>query len=195
MSNEIESYELEIYISYERLTATSLGVILASLGDIADQSSRLYADYVGLDEESLPTLEILTSSTGESIKIKFGEGLLPEISIEGSLIPPKIGASLIIVSLVLGIGLEIQDLRIKQNLIELQKIEIQLKKSELAKALMKNEKALFEMQGKAKNIVSFINNNKDFKEFKVNGIDIKKPEERGTPEEQKTPQGAPTATA
>lgn len=190
--NTIEA--LQIYIDYNRLKAKDLAYLLANFSFIAtkiaeDYFSR-YKDYEG---EELPTLDIDTANTENSIKFTLIEGWNVKIKSNADAdivveIPKKLGLPIVIGYLLISMATEYQDYRNKQLDKRLKELEIQLKQTELAKAMsLTNE----EQQNTFKLASAYIDNklpeikpvimdtiksvlkNADIIQFKVNEVEIK----------------------
>lgn len=190
--NTIEA--LQIYIDYNRLKAKDLANFLANFSFIAtkiaeDYFSR-YKDYEG---EELPTLDIDTANTENSIKFTLIEGWNVKIKSNADAdivveIPKKLGLPIVIGYLLISIAAEYQDYRNKQLDNRLKELEIQLKQTELAKAMsLTNE----EQQNTFKLASAYLDNkvpeikpvimdtiksvlkNADITQFKVNEVEIK----------------------
>ena len=175
-NNEMSSHSLDIYIAYHRLTARSLGETLLALGLIANDSIKYFAEAVSIGTKNLPTLEIDTVLTGDSIKIKFGEGWMPSITTDKENdivinVPKKIGIPLLVGYLILqGVRLnistynELLDTRIK-------KMELALKQSELQK-IKENREQWDALIKNASGVVNAIYQNPDYIKYMVSDIDI-----------------------
>jgi hypothetical protein len=185
---------LEIYIDYDRLKATDLANCLINLSDIASKIAEDYfSRFSGYEGEDLPTLDINSIDTGNSIKFTLKEGWKPKIKtgIDGDIIvevPKNLGLPIVIGYLLISIANGYQEFRSKQLDNQLKELEIKLKQTELAKAISVNHD---ERQDIYKLVTSYINNkvpevkpifldtirsvlsNPDITQFKVNNIEIK----------------------
>ena len=174
----IEPHILPVYITYTRLTSTSLGYLLSSWGQIADHISENYADINGIKYTIFPTLEIESVHTGDSIKFIFGEGWIPTITSDKNNdivinIPKKIGIPLLIGYLMLSVASNTLDVYNKYLDLKLKQIELQLKKTEIRKIIEKKPFIVKELNHHALKIYNSIIENKDFKTFLIYDIDIK----------------------
>jgi hypothetical protein len=176
IENVLNPHLLEIYISYNRLTARSLGKLISGLASLSDLSVKMYADAVKLEIPELPTLEVEVVKTGDSIKFTFGEGWIPSITNDESHdiiinIPRKIGIPILIGYLLLISTKMAFDVHNAYLDSKLKKIDILLKESEMRKVLEK-KKNIPMLSEESINIVNIIVQNNDYKEFKVYGVDI-----------------------
>lgn len=166
---------LPLYIQYERLTVRSLAQLYQGFAEIAEHSILLYAKAAGVKPNRLPTLELVTARTGDSIKFTFGEGLLPTISSneEHDIIvnvPKKLGIPLLIGFLVLSGAKLVLDVRKAYLDTQIKEIELQLKKTELGRTL--SSQATGALSDKAANVVYQVIDNRDFNSFVVYDVDI-----------------------
>lgn len=166
---------LPLYIQYKRLTVRSLAQLYLGFAEIADHTIHSYAKTTGIKPDSLPTLELITAKTGDSIKFTFGEGLLPSVSSnqEHDIIinvPKKLGIPLLIGFLVLSGVKLVLDVRNAYLDTQIKEIELQLKKTELGKTLSAQSTGL--LSEKAATVVYEVIDNRDFNSFVVYDIDI-----------------------
>lgn len=188
---------LEIYIDYDRLKAADLARLLSNLSFI---SNRIAEDYFSrfkdYADEGLPTLDIETVNTGGSIKFKLVEGWKMSVTSgkgkEADIvvsIPKKLGIPIVIGYLIVSMANGYQDFRNKQLDNRLKALEIQLKETELSKAMALNkeegEQNTFrlvlnyvddkvpEVKPVIMDTVKSVLRNPDFAKFRVNGIEIK----------------------
>jgi len=192
---ENSSEVLEIYIDYERLKAKDVAKLLSNLSfistKIAEDYFSRFNDYQG---EELPTLDIEAVNTGDSIKFKLIEGWKVNITSNEEAdivvgIPKKLGLPIVIGYLLVAMAIGYQDFRNTQLDNRLKEIEIQLKESELAKALSLNNET--EQQNTFRLASNYVDNkvpeikpvlidtiklilrNPDITKFRVNNIEIK----------------------
>jgi len=192
---ENSSEVLEIYIDYERLKAKDVAKLLSNLSfistKIAEDYFSRFNDYQG---EELPTLDIEAVNTGDSIKFKLIEGWKVNITSNEEAdivvgIPKKLGLPIVIGYLLVAMANGYQDFRNTQLDNRLKEIEIQLKESELAKALSLNNET--EQQNTFRLASNYVDNkvpeikpvlidtiklilrNPDITKFRVNNIEIK----------------------
>lgn len=185
---------LEIYIDYDRLKATDLANCLINLSEVANKIAKDYfARFGGYEGEDLPTLDINSIDTGNSIKFTLKEGWKPKIKTDanGDIIvevPKNLGLPIVIGYLLISIANGYQEFRNKQLDNQLKELEIKLKQTELAKAISVNPD---ERQDIPKLTTSYIENkvpeikpifldtiknvlsNPDITQFKVNNVEIK----------------------
>jgi len=176
-STQVIPNTLDIYIKYERLTVRSLTDLCSGIAELADIVLDFYGNVTGSLPNQLPAIEIEEAHTGESIKIKFGEGWLPSVSSNEDDdividVPKKLGIPLLLGYLLLnGVKATINmhstylDNQIKQ-------VELQLKKNELQDKLSKSKKSSEVLQKKAVNVVNTIIQNNDYRSFVIYDIDI-----------------------
>lgn len=185
---------LEIYIDYDRLKATDLANCLINLSEVANKIAKDYfARFSGYEGEDLPTLDINSIDTGNSIKFTLKEGWKPKIktSPEGDIIvevPKNLGLPIVIGYLLISIANGYQEFRNKQLDNQLKELEIKLKRTELAKAISINSEerqdipklTAFYIENKVPEIkpifldtIKNVLSNADITQFKVNDIEIK----------------------
>lgn len=166
---------LPLYIQYKRLTVRSLAQLYIGFAEVSERSIRLYAEAAGMRPDRLPTLELVTARTGDSVKFTFGEGWLLSISSseEHDIIvdvPKKLGIPLLIGYLVLGGAKLVLDVRNAHLDTQIKQIELKLKKTELGKTLSPQTTAALSDQ--AAHVVYQIIDNRDFSSFVVYDVDI-----------------------
>jgi hypothetical protein len=192
-TNAIET--LEIYIDYDRLKAKDLANCLINLSAIATKIAEDYfSRFNNYEGEELPTLDIDTFNTGNSIKFRLKEGWKPKVksNSEGDIvieIPKALGIPIVLGYLLISIANGYQDFRNKQLDNELKKMEIQLKQTELAKAFTTDNESQQNfyrltnayMENKVPEIkpilydtIKSVLRNPDIAQFKINNIEIKK---------------------
>lgn len=186
--NEFDNYnqnKLDIYISYEQLTAKSFGLLLQSIGSLGDEILYSYLKSKNISFNQQSGLVIDYINTGNSIKFRFGEGWIPSITSDADndiiiTTPKKIGIPLLIGYLLLTSVQKFQEIRNTQLDNRIKQIEIQLKESELRKLNEEPEKT-FQFQKESDKIVRQIITNQDYKIIQIFDIDIKtidKPEDK-----------------
>lgn len=182
---------LEIYIAYDQLKAKDLADFLSNLSFIADKIaedyfSRFNENYTG----ELPTLDIESIHTGESVKFKLIEGWKLKIgsSDEADIvvsIPKKLGIPLVIGYILIWGANQYLDFRIKLRDLEEKETDIKIEQVELNKAIGASRKNIPEsilryIDNKVPEVkpavldtVKSILKNPEITQFKVNGIEIK----------------------
>lgn len=174
-SDSLNPEILPLYIQYERLTVCSLAQLYLGFAAIAEHSIHFYAKATGVKPDCLPTLELITAKTGDSIKFTFGEGLLPTISSDEQHdiivnVPKKLGIPLLVGFLVLNGVKLVLDVRNAYLDTQIKEIELQLKKTELGKTL--SPQTTGALSEKATTVVHEIIDNRNFNSFFVYDIDI-----------------------
>lgn len=187
---------LSIYIDYDRLRAKDFASYLLNLSIITTKIAEDYfSRFNDYDGEELPSLDINTINTGNSIKLSFVEGWMPKISTnaEGDIVigtPKKLGIPILVGYLIINIANGYQEFNNKRLDSKLKEIEIQLKQSELAKAIsIKNsdheqqnmrvltanylDNKIPEIKPVLLDTVKSILRNPDIKRFQINNIEIK----------------------
>jgi hypothetical protein len=189
------SDDLEIYISYERLNARDLGQYLTGLSFIANKIADDYfirfnnPEYEG---KELPTLEIESVDTGNSIKMKLKEGWKPSTKVEDGdfviYVPKMLGVPLLVAASLVTAAIAYQEWEKNAIEINIDKIELQLKQHELNKVLGSDvdkhedfrtsvanyiDNKIPEIKPVLLDTVKSIVGNPDIKQFKVNNIEIK----------------------
>lgn len=177
-NQKIDPHYLNVYITYTNLTSTSLGYILSSWGKIADFISKSYSDNFNIKYIILPTLEIESVHTGNSIKFSFGEGWLPNITSDKNNdiiinVPKKLGIPLLTGYLMLNTATKVLDIHNKYLDNRIKQLEIVLKETEIEKLNREKPDLFKEMSHNTSNINTFIIENKEFKTFIIYDIDIK----------------------
>jgi len=187
---------LEVYIAYDRLRTEVLATILQNFSAVADV---LAADYLGRFNDrklgQMPTLDIDSMHTGESIRFTLKEGWLPgirssavaenenaDIIVE---LPKALGIPFVIGYLVLQVLNSYQDTQIKQLDIIQKELDIRLKQTQLGAAISNNNQPV------AQTVNYYINNqvpevkpllldtlkaflhNQEIKRVNINGTEIK----------------------
>jgi len=182
---------LQAYISFDRLNAKDLAHFLNRVAYISDKLSEDYLARFGnkLDGNDFPILEVASIQTGNSIKISLIEGWKPRISSDRENdivigIPKKLGIPLVIGWLLISGASQYLDLKNKHLDNKLKEIEIQIKQSEANKLFttIKSDTSTISITSLEKNIpeiksitldtIKEIAKNKDFNDFKINGISI-----------------------
>jgi hypothetical protein len=186
--------QLEIYIDYSNLKASDLGKLLINLSYLSNKISEDYfTRFDTYQGEQMPTLNIQTIDTGNSVKFTLVEGWKPSIKTSADddiviEIPKLLGIPILIGYFLIYAAssyLDIQNKRLDNHLKEL---EIQLKEKELAKAINSpNEETekekrfvLYYLDNKVAEIKPLLNDtiksilrNPEINKFKVNNIEIK----------------------
>lgn len=174
---QMTPHSLQVYLGYRRLTTHSLGRFLSELGSVADISVRIYADTFALSPEGLPTLEVQAAHTDDSIKFTFGEGLLPSVTTDEQHdivinIPKKLGIPLLVGYLLLNGASQALNVRNAYLDGRIKELDIQLKESEIRKALEKSPSVAQEVQHQATEVVDAIMRDKDYLKFVIYDIDV-----------------------
>lgn len=174
---QITPDSLEILLGYDRLTARSLGDFLSSLADLAALSVEMYGKTFVVNTKMLPTLEIEAAHTGDSIKLKFGEGWMPSVTTDEKHdiiidVPKKLGIPLLIGYLLLSGASQALDIRNEYLDGRIKELELILKESEVEKARQENKKMNRMLENRATEVFNMILENTDFKEFRVYDTDI-----------------------
>ncbi|MDF2931531.1 MAG: hypothetical protein K0R36_862 [Chryseobacterium sp.] len=192
----MELENLEIYLSYEKLKAKDLAYLLNNFSFISDEISEDYQNRFGSDNEQINSLDILTINTGNSVKFTLTEGWIPKVSSDAEndiiiSIPQKLGIPVMLGYLLISGANQYQDLRSKQLDNQIKEIELQLKKTELHKAMVgkadndrQNEDRTLNTQDYLNNKVpevkikvldtlKFIYKNPDLNIVRVNNVEIK----------------------
>jgi hypothetical protein len=185
---------LEIYIDYDRLKATDLANCLINLSEVANKIAKDYfARFGGYEGEDLPTLDINSMDTGNSIKFTLKEGWKPKIKSDANgdivvEVPKNLGLPIVIGYLLISIANGYQEFRNKQLDNQLKELEIKLKQTELAKAISVNpdqrqdipkltasyiENKVPEIKPIFLDTIKTVLSNPDITQFKVNNVEIK----------------------
>ena len=184
---------LDIYIAYDRLKAADLARFLSNFSFIADRIAQdFFIRFDDYKDEALPTLDISSIHTGESVKFSLKEGWLPKITTndEGDIVvelPKKLGIPIVIGHLVVITAFGYQEYKNKQLDNAIKDAELQLKKIELAKALNPGpekmdtsvvilnyvEQKVPEIKPVLMDTVKTVLGNADIRSFRVNGVEIK----------------------
>ena len=173
---EISPHSLDIYISYRRLTAESLGESLLAFGQLANKTAMLYMESLSMRIENLPSLEVDSVHTGDSIKFTFGEGKFPSVTCDANNdivinIPKKIGIPLLCGFLVLSGYSKILYVHNARLDSQLKKMELIIKQTEVRKFLEDEEKRSH-LQRNAESVVNTIRSNPDYEKYKIYDIDV-----------------------
>ena len=176
MDITLDPHNLPIYLRYERLTAKTLGHLLAGMGGIGDSAAQIYGRHYAIGMR-MPSLEIDSAQTGDSIKLTLGEGWLPSISADKDhdiviSVPRKLGIPLLVGYLMLSAAEKVLDVRSKCFDDQIKRIELKLKQQELSKVMTPDTKALPQLLPLARDTLGTISHNTDIKVFQVYGIDI-----------------------
>lgn len=174
-SYPLDPDSLPLYIQYKRLTVRSLAQLYQGFAEVSEHSIHFYSETAGVTLDRLPTLELVTAKTGDSIKFTFGEGFLPTISSneEHDIIvnvPKKLGIPLLIGYLVLGGAKLVMGVQNAHLDTQIKQIELQLKKTELGKTL--SSQATGALNEQAAHVVHQVIENRDFTSFVVYDVDI-----------------------
>jgi hypothetical protein len=168
---------LDLYLGYDRLTASALGRLLSGLGEMSLSAVQSYSDISGIVVTAPPALEVDTIRTGESVKFAFGEGWLPSIGSDAQNdvvigVPKKLGIPFLIAylllnaaSLSMGVQKDYLDIRIKE-------IELKLKTMEIQRVIQPDSSYRAALDDQAKDLLDSISHNPDYRVLKVNGVDI-----------------------
>ena len=190
--NDIDPHILPVYIKYERLTAKSVGGLLSSWGTIADVFSRAYCTEFLIGERLIPTLEIDSVHTGDSIKFTFGEGWLPSLSKDSENdiiinVPKKLGIPLLIGYLTLSASQQVLDVQNTYLDNRIKQIELQLKQTEIDKIRESRFEESQKAMSQIKETVSQLIYNHNFVSINIYDIDIIKivPERSNNPDDYK----------
>jgi len=185
---------LEIYMAYDRLKVKDLASCLLDLSEISAKIAEDYfARFNKYAGEELPTLDIETINTGNSIKFQLKEGWMPSFSNskENDIIisvPKGLGIPILMAHLLIYGANSYVDFRNKELDMEIKKVELKLKERELAKAIgLDNEKeqsiSIFidnYVENKVPEVKHIVNRtiknilvNPNITQFKVNNVEIK----------------------
>lgn len=177
---------LRMYLSYTRLRSRDLGSLYTGIARLYDQSVRAMSGHRYLvltrGDQSFrvrPSLDVIESRTGNSIKLRFAEGWMPTLGVEeGEIaigIPKKTALPLVAAYFLIQASaytFDLQgkylDIREKQLQIQLHQIELRLKQEELAK-LLDNDK----LHRHAAQVVDPVLSNELITSCQVNGVEIK----------------------
>lgn len=183
MDITVDPHILPMYLQYERLTAKTLGQLLAGMGGIADSAAQMYGRHYATGMR-MPSLEIDSAQTGESIKFTLGEGWLPSISADKDhdiviSTPRKLGIPLLVGYLMLSAAEKVLDIRSKCFDDQIKRIELKLKQQELNKIMKPNKEAVQQLLPLARDTVGTLTHNTDIRVFQVYDIDIVNVQQRG----------------
>lgn len=199
-SLNMELENLEIYLSYEKLKAKDLAYLLNNFSFISDKINEDYQNRFGNDNEPINSLDILTINTGNSVKFALTEGWIPKVSSDEENdivigIPQKLGIPVALGYLLISGASQYQDFRNKHLDNQIKEIELQLKKTELHKAIAgkadndrQNEDQTIntqdylnnkvpEVKTKVLDTLKFIYKNPDLNIVRVNNVEIKSREQ------------------
>lgn len=176
MDAAFDPHILPVYLRYNRLTARTLGHLLTDFGDIADTAAQAYGrQFAGLVH--MPSLEIETAQTGDSIKFTLGEGWLPSISSDNNHdivinTPRKLGIPLLVGYLMLSAAEKVLD--IHSNILEdrIKQIELKLKQEELNKIMTLDHESAPQLLRQASGTLNTVFINQDITVFQLYDIDI-----------------------
>jgi hypothetical protein len=160
----MNSINLDIYLSYNKLKAKDLAYLLNNFSYISDKISEDYHNRIGSENTSTAFLEILSIHTGNSIKFSLTEGWIPTISSDKENdiivnIPQKLGIPIVLGYLLISGANQYQEFRNKQLDNQIKEIELQLKKTELIKAITEEETINYkEKESIPLNIQNYLNN-------------------------------------
>lgn len=191
---ENQTEALQIYITYDRLTAGDLGRWLSHFSFMAAKMAEDYfARYPDPEIEELPTLDVETMNTGNSIKFSLTEGWKVKIKSDAEAdivveVPRKLGLPIVIGYLLVSMATGYQNYKNKQLDNKLKALEIQLKETELSKAMSINreeqqntfefatnyiENKVPEIKPVILDTVKSVLGNPEITQFRVNDIEIK----------------------
>jgi hypothetical protein len=183
METTYDAHIMPVYLQYDRLTAKTLGRLLNELGGMADFVSETYARH-HLTRMPLPTLEVETICTGESIKLTFGEGWFPSVSMDKNNdivinTPKKLGIPLLVGYLLIGaaekalkLHNDFLDGHLKHIELELKQMELELKQHEIKKDLKMDSVLIPELIPQATNTVRALVQNTDITVLRIYDINI-----------------------
>jgi hypothetical protein len=192
----MELENLEIYLSYEKLKAKDLAYLLNNFSFISDKISEDYQNRFGSDNEQINSLDILTINTGNSVKFALTEGWIPKVSSDAENdivigIPKKLGIPVALGYLLVSGASQYQELRNKHLDNQIKEIELQLKQTELHKAISVNQNddnqnenrpinyknylddKVPEVKAKVLDTLKFIYKNPDLNIVRINNVEIK----------------------
>ncbi len=192
----MELENLEIYLSYEKLKAKDLAYLLNNFSFISDKISEDYQNRFGSDDEQINSLDILTITTGNSVKFALTEGWIPKVSSDAENdivigIPKKLGIPVALGYLLVSGASQYQELRNKHLDNQIKEIELQLKQTELHKAISVNQNddnqnenrpinyknylddKVPEVKAKVLDTLKFIYKNPDLNIVRINNVEIK----------------------
>lgn len=199
----MENENLNIYLSYSKLSAKDLARLLNNLSYISDKINEDYQNRFKGENFSPASLEILSINTGSSIKFSLTEGWIPKISSDKENdiivgIPQKLGIPVVIGYLLITGANQYQEFRNKHLDNQIKEIELKLKKTELIKVIAAEEaeeteetinykekesipldiqnyldNKVPEVKMKVLDTLKFIYKNQDFEIVIINNIEIK----------------------
>ncbi|MDR1201636.1 MAG: hypothetical protein LBL58_08420 [Tannerellaceae bacterium] len=146
------------------MKAKDLAYLLNNFSYISDKISEDYHNRIGSENTSTAFLEILSIHTGNSIKFSLTEGWIPTISSDKENdiivnIPQKLGIPIVLGYLLISGANQYQEFRNKQLDNQIKEIELQLKKTELIKAITEEETINYkEKESIPLNIQNYLNN-------------------------------------
>jgi len=178
---------LEVYIAYDRLEAEVLAKLLKNFSAVANViAADYFARFDIQDLGQMPTLDIETMHTGESIKFTLKEGWLPRFSSNETSdivvdLPKALGIPFVIGYLALQLLNSYQDTRIKQLDIIQKQLDIRLKQTQVAAGILNNNQTVnFYMDNQVPEVKPLLLDtlksvllNPDLKQVTINDIEIK----------------------
>lgn len=184
--DRLSEENLDIYVSYERLTAVAFGEFARGIGDIGDAIRNMHAELSGTAVAFVPELEVESVHTGESITFKFSERWVPSVSMSRSGeividVPRKIGIPLLVGYLFLTAAEKVEGLYNTHLDNQVKAIELQLKRTELQKTVMESSATRAKLQEEASRVLNVVIQNNDFHVVQVNGATIVSRIERSAP--------------
>ncbi|MDB5226579.1 MAG: hypothetical protein JWN78_772 [Bacteroidota bacterium] len=189
----MNSENLEIYISYDKLKAKDLALLLHNLSFISDRITEDFYNRFGNGNEAKPSLDIVNINTGNSVKFALTEGWMPEVTSDAENdivigIPKKLGIPIAICYLLVSGASKYQDFKNTHLDNQIKEIELELKKHELYKVISEEnnennpnlvntvyylDNKVPEVKAKLLDTLKFIYKNPDLNSVKVNNIEIK----------------------
>lgn len=168
---------LSIYAAYSALPVSAVADLNGALARMSVRIILIHAEFARVRPQEFPPLEVVTISTGESIKFTFGEGWMPSISSNKDDdividVPKKLGIPLMVGYLLLSGAQKCLDLHNTHLDNQIKEVELQLKETELQKTLMESEKQVGQLQNEGMEVVTMIQNNQIYQVFHVNGVSI-----------------------
>ena len=178
MTTQINQESLEIYIKYKRLETTDLIDLMSRVNELYNEIKHIvYRETsslsMGIQFEEF--LEISSINTGESIRIKFINGIKKK-SIGGILTP--YANKKIILYIVLSLLSNVHDLNeIEKEKIKLKIAETELRMKEIDHNKSTNNQKLITEQEVVKNnttqFIQFVNSNNNFITVEINNCKTK----------------------
>jgi hypothetical protein len=176
--DEITNEEtLNVYISYQRLTARSFADFSQAIAQLGQSVRSIHGELSRTDLVLIPELELASVHTGESIIFRFSEGWTPSVSMsrKGDIVidvPKKIGIPLLIGYLLLTAAQKVESLYNTHLDNQVKAVELQLKRTELNKTVMESNSARHKLTEDASRVLNIAIQNNDFRTVKVNGATI-----------------------